>query len=73
MADIKNFKNYNKTRNNPSIPTTRLSAHIKFGTLSIREVYWNFHSKLGISNDLLKQLYWRDFYISCIYYFPDKT
>ena len=38
-----------------------LSAHMKFGTLSVREVYHTFVKELGKSNELVKQLYWRDF------------
>lgn len=36
LEKIKNFKNYNKTRNTPSLPTTKLSAHLHFTTVSIR-------------------------------------
>jgi deoxyribodipyrimidine photo-lyase len=38
-------------------PTSQLSAHNHFGTVSIREVYWS------TSQDAFRrQLYWRDFY-----------
>ncbi len=48
---------YNSDRNTASIYTSRLSAHIKFGTVSIREVYHH-------SPDLTytSQLAWHDFY-----------
>ena len=36
----KQQKKYNKTHNCLELKTTELSAHIKFGTISIREVYW---------------------------------
>lgn len=67
----KNQKNYNKTRNDLTKETTLLSAHIKFGTVSIREVYHEFRKSLGMSNDLIKQLYWRDFYHNIIYDNPE--
>ena len=35
----KNIKNYSKTRDDMSKPTSQLSAYIKFGCISIREVY----------------------------------
>jgi len=46
-------------------PTTRLSAYIKFGCLSIREAYW-----ANASAEYHQQLVWREFfyYITC--YFP---
>jgi deoxyribodipyrimidine photo-lyase len=44
--------------------TTMLSAHIKFGTISIREVYH------AVSTPIRRQLYWRDFYTLLAYYNP---
>lgn len=56
---------YAKTRDIPSLKTTGLSAHNKFGTVSIREVYDAF---VGIHPDLVKQLYWRDFFTHLAYH-----
>lgn len=68
--DLSKFKNYEKERNYPSLPTTGLSAHNKFGTCSIREVYFEICKKLGISHPLIRQLYWRDFFTQIVFYFP---
>jgi deoxyribodipyrimidine photo-lyase len=62
----KNIKDYTKTRDELAKPTSQLSAYIKFGCLSIREVYDAFKSK----HDFTRQLYWRDFYANVIYNFP---
>ena len=62
----KNIKNYSKTRDTLSMPTSQLSAYIKFGCVSIREVYKTFKSK----HDFIRQLYWRDFYMNILYTFP---
>lgn len=62
LKNITEFKDYNKKRNDLTYATTRLSPYIKFGCVSIREVYHVFKKKLGANNDLIKQLYWRDFY-----------
>ena len=62
----KNIKNYSKTHNELSHPTSQLSAYIKFGCLSIREVYKTFRSK----HDFIRQLFWRDFYEGILYSFP---
>ena len=70
LDNIKVFKKYNLERNTLSKKTTRLSAHIKFGTVSIREVYSCFKKKLGKTNDLIKQLYWRDFYYNVTFNNP---
>jgi deoxyribodipyrimidine photo-lyase len=62
----KNIKNYSKTRDELNKPTSQLSAYIKFGCISIREVYKTFRSK----HDFIRQLFWRDFYSSILYSFP---
>lgn len=62
----KNIKNYQKSHNNLIYPTSELSAYIKFGCISIREVYKIFRSK----HDFIRQLYWRDFYANILYSFP---
>jgi len=67
---IKAQKDYNKTRNDLNLETTNLSAYIKFGCLSIREVYWAFREHLGTKNDLIKQLYWREFYYNLLDAYP---
>ena len=63
----RSIKNYNTTHNDLSKQTTELSAPIKFGCVSIREVYKTLHSKTGI----IRQLYWRDFYANILYEFPN--
>jgi deoxyribodipyrimidine photo-lyase len=66
-----NIKNYDKTRDCPLDKTTELSAHLHFGTLSVREVYHFWKKKLAKgSKELLKQLWWREFYIYQINYNP---
>lgn len=70
LNSIQKFKKYNDERNYPAINTSRLSAHLKFGTVSVREAYYKFRGKLGSNNDMLKQLYWRDFYMRIVDCFP---
>jgi deoxyribodipyrimidine photo-lyase len=62
----KNIKNYEATHNDLSTKTSELSASIKFGCVSIREVYKTLYRKTG----LIRQLYWRDFYANIMYEFP---
>ena len=49
---------YAKTHDIPSVPTSFLSAHNHYGTVSIREVY---HAAKG-NEAFRRQLWWRDFY-----------
>lgn len=71
LKNIKNLENYNKTRNNPNYKTSLLSAYIKFGCVSIREVYWEIKNNYNLKNELLDQLYWREFYYYIVYYYPN--
>ncbi len=68
LKGIKIFKNYDKIRNILSHSTTHLSAYIKFGVVSIREVYHIFLKNFGKKHGLITQLYWREFYYYLIYY-----
>jgi deoxyribodipyrimidine photo-lyase len=71
LLNISSHRKYNTTRNMLNTPTTGLSAYFKFGCISIREAYYVFKKKLGTSNDLIKQLYWRDFYFGIAYNHPE--
>jgi deoxyribodipyrimidine photo-lyase len=53
-------KKYDTERDIPSKPTSNLSAHNHYGTVSIREVYWS--GKKAKIEEFVRQLYWRDFY-----------
>lgn len=66
LKNISEQKNYNSKRNNLTYATTRLSAHNKFGTVSVREVYEAFKSLPAGGSDLVKQLFWRDFYYNLL-------
>ena len=68
LKNIQKFINYGSERNDLNTPTTHLSAYIKFGCVSIREVYDTIVKKLGIDNGLIDQLYWREFYFYLVYY-----
>lgn len=62
LLDIKKnkFKNYDERKNMLNMKTTMLSAHNKFGTISIRHEYEIFG--VDKTGEMRKSLYWRDFY-----------
>lgn len=71
LGNLKRFKDYGKERDYPAKQmTTGLSAHNKFGTCSIREVYHAIRDSLGPTHPLIRQLYWRDFFTHVCYHFP---
>lgn len=61
------FKNYDDERDYPYLDkTTKMSAFIKFGCLSIREIYFS----LPVKHGLVRELIWREFYIYINFFFP---
>jgi len=71
LRNIKSLTDYQKTRDIPALHgTTTLSAHNKFGTLSIREVYSAIRYYFGEHHSLIKELYWRDFFTHIAFHFP---
>lgn len=65
------FINYEKNRNFPSInKTTRLSPYIKFGCISIREIYHSIKKRYGVKHGLIRELFWREFYSNITFSFP---
>lgn len=62
------IQNYHKTRNFPGIiGTSNLSVHLRFGTISIREIAMKA-SKLN--EEYLNELIWRDFFMMILFQFP---
>ncbi len=63
------FNNYDKERDYPYLDkTTHLSAYIKFGCISIREIYYSISSPK--TNPIVRELIWHDFYANITFYFP---
>jgi deoxyribodipyrimidine photo-lyase len=62
------IKNYHHTRDFPAINgTTRLSLHLRFGTVSIRKLA---SVALKENQTWLNELIWRDFYHMILWHFP---
>ena len=62
---------YNTSRDIPSIlGTSRLSLHLRFGTISIRELARLAQAK---NETYLNELIWRDFYQMIIFHFPHSA
>ncbi len=71
IATLPRFSKYAEERNFPAKPgTTRLSAYNKFGCCSIRETLYAMRSRLGDDSELIRELYWRDFFTHIAFHFP---
>ncbi|MCS7073856.1 MAG: DNA photolyase family protein [Bacteroidia bacterium] len=65
------LRNYQQQRDYPAIQgTSRLSVHLRFGTISIREV---FRKTAGLSEMFWNELIWREFYMMILWHFPNVT
>lgn len=62
------IKEYKEQRDYPAIEgTSRLSVHLRFGTISIRELTKEAQK---LSETFLNELIWRDFYQMILWHFP---
>jgi deoxyribodipyrimidine photo-lyase len=62
------IKDYQASRDFPAIKgTSKLSVHLRFGTISIRSLVTQAN---GTSETWLNELIWRDFYFNILYHFP---
>jgi len=58
------YKDYTGQRDFPAkAMTTRASPHLKFGTVSIREMLQTIRQKEGLGHGLIRELVFRDFYM----------
>jgi len=65
------LKNYAEKRDYPAVSgTSKLSIHLRFGTISIRKLV---QKTLKISESYLDELIWRDFYMMILWHFPHVT
>ena len=64
--------NYGKNRDFPALPaTSRIGIHLRFGTLSIRELV---QTALAVTDKTwLMELIWREFYFMILWHFPHTT
>lgn len=71
IKKIKELSHYQETRNFPALNgTSKLSAHNKFGTVSVREVYAEIVKDFGRTHPLMTELHWRDFFTHIGFHFP---
>lgn len=65
------IKNYDKTRDLPFIDgTSRLSVHLRFGTVSIRQLV---KMALKLNDTWLNELIWREFFMMILYHHPHSA
>jgi len=71
LSNLENLTDYDILRDIPSVSgTSHLSAHHKFGTVSIRETYHRIVDLFGKEHTLVSELYWRDFFTHIGFHFP---
>lgn len=68
---VNHQSDYNKKRDLFTYETTYLSSYIKFGCISIREVYHSIDRAYGRSSGIIRELIWRDFFAHVLYGYPE--
>jgi len=61
------LNSYSDLRNFPKYATSRLGVHLRFGTLSIRQLMKHARQQ---SEVFMNELVWREFYMMILYHFP---
>lgn len=71
LKKLGSFGRYGKLRDFPAEEcSTSLSPYLKFTVCSPREVYAAICHSLGPHHELIRSLYWRDFFTSIAFFFP---
>ena len=71
LKKLDSFTKYAKLKDFPAEEcSTHLSAYLKFTVCSPREVYAAICHNLGPDHELIRALYWRDFFTSIAFFFP---
>lgn len=69
IPDLKVIEKYHDTRDFPAVNgTSRLGLHLRFGTISIRQLV---RQTQNVNVKYLNELIWRDFYQSILWHFPE--
>ncbi len=67
--DFEIIQKYHNTRDIPSVEgTTKLGIHLRFGTISIRELYRN---SVDLNEVFINELIWREFYAMILMHYPN--
>ncbi|MCK3685078.1 deoxyribodipyrimidine photo-lyase [Maribellus sp. YY47] len=62
------LENYEQTRNLPALEgTSNLSVHLRFGTVSIREIVRKVADEFPV---FLNELIWREFFMQILFHYP---
>ncbi|WP_175579280.1 cryptochrome/photolyase family protein [Maribellus luteus] len=67
-ANFSVIGNYEQTRNLPALEgTSNLSVHLRFGTVSIRDIVRKVYDKFPV---FLSELIWREFFMQILFHYP---
>ncbi len=70
-VDLKLISNYAERRDYPAVKgTSRLSVHLRFGTISIRKL---MNVAIAHSETWMNELIWREFYQMILWHFPHSV
>lgn len=69
--DLSHLDNYAQNRDLPVVDgTSKLSVHLRFGTVSIREIVSRVFQKYPV---FLSELIWREFFMQILFHYPETV
>jgi deoxyribodipyrimidine photo-lyase len=68
---LRDQEKYDVNRDFFKYKTTHLSAYIKFGCISIRDVYYAVKNMFGLKHGIIRELIWREFFAHVLYAYPE--
>lgn len=72
LRRIQTLKDYKEDRDYPSLDqTSHASPHLKFGTVSIREMYHEVKDAFGKDHGIIRELAFREFYLRIYAFYPE--
>lgn len=71
VIDLEVIKRYHFTRDLPSVPgTSRLGVHLRFGTISIRQL---LQKAISLNETFISELIWREFFMQQLWHMPNTV
>lgn len=65
------IEHYEATRNFPSQPTSKLGLHLRFGSVSVRQIVAKANESRN--KTFLNELIWREFFMQILWHFPETV
>lgn len=70
LDKLGSLDSYEDIRDIPDMPTSRMSPHLAWGTISVRELYFRARELFSPGAVYINEVYWRDFWYAIAHHVP---